>query len=333
MTDLLLPAKPSIRRFHGENRLEEDLKNISHRNSQYLYHRCFTEKELIEIVLADIRERLCIEEKSAFALYLDDSIVGLCVCSKLEWDSVYFSMPMARIDYWQAEDVDAGLISELIRKTLNDAVDEYDFRHFSCRISSPSYELFNDMTSLGFRLADVQNVYVAREKGRKHSRGIRSIYNARPYESSDKNALLGLFSKTHFDTRYTRDKNIPFEKSKAMYGEWAHKIMSLSEDQREIYVTDRQDLVAAAGIGRYLDFSRLGINKKIMTDGLFASSKELSGAYVGITSAVVGAGWAQGALLAELKVSMNNRAANRVLQSLGYENVMQSYALHKSLLR
>lgn len=295
----------------------------------YRHHGHFTDDELAAITASEIRSRLEGESVSAFVCEADGVVAALCVCSRLDWDSDYFGMPVARLELWRLPGAEAAVVRELVDRTLGDAMDRLGARHIHCRVDADDYGFANALIASGFCLHDAQRIYVATRPRLKVPR--REIYKPDPYRPELAPALLELFSGVAFDSRYTRDASLPVEKTKRMYGQWVSNLLGLQEQEREIYVLERNGGVVAAGAGRYVDFSRYGIRKKIMTDGIFASRKGFSGAYIGITRAVVEDALDNGCAFVELKVSANNHPANRVLQSLGYEGVPQFYYFHKCI--
>ncbi|MFZ5722959.1 MAG: hypothetical protein ACOY33_04795 [Pseudomonadota bacterium] len=299
------------------------------RTSPYAGHRCFSPAELQAIAVRDVAGRLRDAPRVARVLHERERVAGLAICSALAWDSGYFGMPMARLDFHGVPGLETSAIAGLLEETLDAAVARHGFRHVCCRVGVDDYAFFNAATAAGFRLVDVQRVYVAR-RNRANTTGSRALFRPRPCRPEDRAALLDLFAQVRFETRYTRDGMLPREKTAGMYRQWIAGMIDAPTTDREIRVLEREGRIVAAGAGRYLDFSPQGIPVRIMTDGIFAGDRGFSGAYVGITRAVVEAGWQQGCVVAELKVSAGNRPANRVLQHLGYENVAQFYSLHKS---
>lgn len=303
-----------------------EIESAAIRSSPFFHHRYFSPDELLKISRSETEGRLLLREKVVFSLQDGLDFTGFCICSRLDWDSSYFDMPMARVDFIGQAGVGGEAISRVIKETINCAIDKFDFRHFLCRIRADDYESLNAVASFGFNLVDIQNIYVARPARLKS--GGRVLFKPRRYVPEDAASLLRLLSEVSFDSRYTRDRNLPEEKTRGMYRQWMANIVGMPDSEREIYVLEREGRIVAAGAGRYLDFSRAGVNKKIMTDGIFASAKGYSGSYVSIIRALVEAGRENNCPLVELKVSNRNPAANRVLQYLGYENVTQICAFH-----
>lgn len=294
----------------------------------YQHHGCFTAEELVVITAAEIRTRLSGEEISAFVCLAGERVIALCVCSSLEWDSSYFEVPMARLEMWRLAGVDEKTVFALVEMAIQDATSRFGVKHIHARVGADDYELVNALMSSGFCLRDAQRVYVA--TGKRKNAPKKEIYDPHPYCADMRPALLDLFSDVVFDSRYTRDKTLLEEKTKKMYMQWVSTLVGLSEFEREIYVLERNGGVVAAGAGRYVDLSKCGVHKKIMTDGIFASKKGFSGAYISITKAVVDVALDNGCSFVELKVSENNHPANRVLQSLGYEGIPLFYYFHKA---
>ncbi len=304
--------------------LDDRISEFLIESSPFLHHRYFNREEMLKIAREDVERKLLAGDGMAFSLMCGDRVLGLCCCSAVSWDSRYFEFPMGRLDFWGLSSATTESLVMLIRTALEASRSRSGFRHVSCRVGAGEYGVINALASAGFRMFDAQRIYVARGSA---GRG-RSLYAPRPCLNKDRQSLLELFRKTPFESRYTRDAMLPGKKTEEMYVQWISSLLDLPDGEKEIYVLERDGEVVAAGAGRYVDFLNAGVKKSIMTDGIFASRKGYAGAYIGITKAVVGAAMARGCQLAELKVSATNYPANRVLQSLGYEGVLLSYAFH-----
>lgn len=302
------------------------------RGADLAWSRYFSHGDYLEIVRKEIESRLCSGSVAAFMLCRHGDVKALCLCSKLDWDSGYFGREMARLDFYGGDELSVEDIAGILRSTLDYAVRDCKFDHVLCKVSSFDYELVNAILSLGAFLADIQNIYIARRSSFNVKRGLsyqeKNMYLPRPYRKEDEESLLRLLSKVSFSSRYTRDATLPKDKVERMYEAWISNILASPDSSREVFVLERYGEIVAVGAGRYVDFLVNGVRKKILTDGLFASVRGYSGAYLTVTKTVVRAGIESGCGLVELKVSNSNRAANRALQSLGYENSAQFHAFH-----
>jgi hypothetical protein len=294
------------------------------RGQAFRHHRLFSAEELLALARAELGAAFQQPAICAHRLLQDGRLMAVCASAPLSWDSAYFGLPMARIDLWGEEALDVDSMAALLSATIGQA-SAAGLQHFSCHVEAEDYALFNALGRVGFALVDAKRIYVARRVQRLSARS--GFFIPRRFQADDTTSLLRLFAQTRFESRYTRDSTLPPALTRDMYRLWMENLLALPEAERDIYVIERDGEILAAGVGRYRPIAHTGI--RIMTDGVYAGSPRVAGSYISIINALVAAGHRHDCALVEVKVSLNNRAANRVLQHLRYEEAGQFYALHK----
>ncbi|MDI1302912.1 MAG: hypothetical protein PSX71_13485 [bacterium] len=295
--------------------------------SNFREHRIFSDEELDRITRYGLLQAAKSPMMVCGVMLEENTVLGFCLCSPLDWDSAYFNISAAKITCFMLSQCSVEKVEFLISKTLDESVIRHKFTHISCEISMNDYSLLNGFSACGFQIMDVKKTFVAHKDIKL---GVNKNYGfpVRDYQSNDAVRLYGLYLDQRFESRYTRDPFFDVKKVGDMYKSWISNIIDAGPGKSLVKVVERGEKIIAAGGIIEIDFSAAGVNKAFMGNGVFACSREATGSYMGVLRSLIEDGWRRGYVLMETKVSMNNTAANRVLERLGARSAGVYYALH-----
>lgn len=292
----------------------------------YRFHRLFSAEEQVAILRAGIERTLAGERRVVRLLVAGGTVRGCCAISALPWDSAHFGVAMGRLDGWFAPGTAEDAVLALLAATL-EAAAPLAIRHLSTHVDADDYAQFRALSRLGFALVDAKRTFVARRHQRPR-RGSRIVAQPRAYRAADRAQVEALVAGSQFASRFTRDATLDPARSHALYRLWMNRLLDFPAERRALFVVERDAEIVACGGVVEMDFSAAGVDKRILGDGVFACSRRGVGSYHSVIDALIADGIGRYPLL-ETKVSVNNTAAVRVLESLGYSTANSQYALHR----
>jgi hypothetical protein len=250
------------------------------------------------------------------------------VARRLPWDSSFFGVPMARVDYLLGADPAARLAA--LRACLARLRGE-GARHVSARVDVADVEAAGMLEDCGFRLKDALVTYAARP-GQDVSDRVRTFGSVRPLRDEDGPELVAIARAAFrsFRGRFHADASLPRDRVDAFYEEWARQCLSLHMAQTV--------LVSEASDGSLLGFLAFRRREPVSTvsgvpvfgGGLGACRPDAAGAYAGLIRA--GTLWAhQRGGVAECQTQNHNFPTIRIYEAVGARYVRAEYTFHLSL--
>jgi L-amino acid N-acyltransferase YncA len=261
------------------------------------------------------------------------SISGFACVSDLVWDTGYFGVKMAEVEYLTAEgdrlqetSIKGALLSALMGIARE--------KKIQCLISKINIDDFSGIHSLensGFRLMCEHLTYVVAIKHLKIP-VFKEYCKIRESRNSDMRDLINL-TKTYspYPSRFDLDSQLPFERSKYFYVEWVKNACKGIFADR-VLVAERN--------GKIVGFFSYQINKevKICTginsahNGLLVVSPEGKGSALSLLkAAVLTKKRGLQVDLAELEAYNYNYPIIKLYQKLGFSLVRSEYIFHKHL--
>lgn len=156
----------------------------------------------------------------------EGELVGLVTCSRLEWDSTHFGMPMAAVwDVIMSEKVPN--LRETKKRAITLAISELKKKgitHISTKADIYDITTVHALEMASFRLMDTTVIY-AFDFRKSQIPEFEDQCRLRLAKSGDEAALIRIaaisFSKTRIsEDRFHADPCLPEEKSDALYIEW-----------------------------------------------------------------------------------------------------------------
>jgi hypothetical protein len=257
-----------------------------------------------------------------------DIVSSVVVARTLAWDTKFFGIPMARIEYVvcadaeRAEHVIAAGIDELRARGV---------RHVSARVDVEDVRAVAALEAQGFRLMDAIVTYTTRPH-KEPPNPVREVGVIRDFSESDGPELVRIAEEAYrgFRGRFHLDPHLPKDRCDALYGEWARQCVS--------YALADTVLVSEGANGQLLGFLAFRKREPVSTvggfavfgGGLGACRLDTPGAYAGLIRA--GTVWAHARDgVAECQTQNYNFATIRIYEAVGAHYVRGDYTLHRWL--
>ncbi|MFN2447588.1 MAG: N-acetyltransferase family protein [Vicinamibacterales bacterium] len=246
----------------------------------------------------------------------------------LAWDTAFFGVPMARLDYVLRSGDGA-------RSVYESAVDAFlarclatGLRHLSARLDVADSLGVAVLEERGFRLMDTLVTYVSHPK-RQAPRHVKGVGTIRPFVPEDLEHILEITRDAYrgFRGRFQLDPHLPRDRSDALYVEWARRCCDGGMADR-VYVADD-------GHGGLHGWSSVRLVEPVSTIGevsVFAGSlgavrPDRPGGYAALIGAAARDNHAAGALT-EAQTQNHNFAMIRVLEAVGAQYARAEYTFH-----
>lgn len=293
----------------------------------YRHYRVLPRKAQSAVMLAEIDATL--KHHDGIVLHVTSAEgQSVAVSRTLAWDSAFFGLPMARVDYLLAsgrEQVPPALEAVL------DAMRTRGICHVSARTDVADIELTMLLESSGFRLMDSLVTYTTRPR-KEPPNPVREVGIIRDFKPEDGEELVRIASEAYrgFRGRFHLDPHISNERADAFYVEWARQSVALTMADT-ILVSEGSDgrLLGFLAFRRREPVSSVG-GVPVFGGGLGACRVDTPGAYAGLIRA--GTVWAhERDGVAECQTQNYNFPTIRIYEAVGAHYVRAEYTLHLSL--
>lgn len=262
------------------------------------------------------------------SLHDRSTIEAVCAISPLPWDAHYFGASMLKMTVAATSRCASGDIASLINGTLAQLSRPAPPLHISCEVDIDQYNCLGALTSLGARILDIKREY--RWRSLSKIGAPKFLSRVRDYQPSDKEQVLKLFRQARFESRFSRDPLLDKSRAARLYPIWLEKLLDSHEDDRIAVVREHRGTVQACGAIQRQDLGAAGVDVQLMSNGLYVSSRQATGSYYPIIYTLAKLSLAR-PLIAQTSVSLNNRAATRVLERMNAGTESIRYALRLSL--
>lgn len=291
----------------------------------YRHYRVLSRKAQHAVMLAEIVATLGHADGVVLEEGSGSEIASLAVSRLLAWDTTFFGVPMARLEYVLAPGRPAA--ERLIAASL-DTLRQRGVQHVSARVDVEDISTTAALEANGFRLMDAIVTYTTRPR-KEPPRDVREVGVIRDFVSEDGPELVRIAEEAYrnFRGRFHLDPHIPDERCDALYGEWARQCVAQQ-------MADTL-LVSEGASGQLLGF--LAFRKRepvssvggvpVYGGGLGACRTDTPGAYAGLIRA--GTIWAHDrGGVAECQTQNYNFPTIRVYEAVGAHYVRGEYTLH-----
>jgi hypothetical protein len=293
----------------------------------YRHYRVLSRKAQSAVMLAEVTATL--QHRDGFVLAADASgVPALVVGRTLAWDTQFFGVPMARIEYVISPD---GATAELLIAAATRESRGRGAQHVSARVDVEDVAVMAALEAQGFRLMDALVTYTTRPK-KEPPNPVREVGTIRDFRPEDGPELVQIAEDAYrgFRGRFHLDPHLPVDRSDALYGEWARQCVA--------HTMADTVLVSEGADGRLLGFLAFRRREPVSTvggvavfgGGLGACRVDTPGAYAGLIRA--GTVWAhERDGVAECQTQNYNFPTIRIYEAVGAHYVRAEYTLHSWL--
>jgi hypothetical protein len=277
----------------------------------YRNYRLFSRRAQTDVLLAELA---ALVPAALMNLAETGTARALAVSRPLSWDSSFFGIPMARIEYIFGDrgSAAAAALDECLETLRGSGI-----RHVSVRVDVADIETAALLQCRGFRLLGGAVTYMARPT-KERPRRVRVLGRIRPIHERDADAVVAIAEEAFrdFRGRFHVDSKLPRDRVNSFYGEWARRCVA-----HEMADTV---LVSEASDGRILGFVAFQQREPLSTiggtpvfgSGLAACRRDAPGAYPGLLHHTV-ATIHQRDGVAEARTQNHNAAAIAVHEAVG----------------
>ena len=241
--------------------------------------------------------------------------LGVCVAvNRLPWDSQHFGLPMARIDVLAEEGTSSSVITQLVSEATAEFKHSTGCQHFSIEVDVNDYPVMNACFAAGFEALDFKRTYFTNRLNTKYRYDVMATA-IRPYQHSDREAVLALFQESVFQTRFTRDAHLNQAQAQQLYVLWAAKLLEAYPNRSNVLVFERNNKIEACGAIGEKDLTPQGVGRLYASGSIYAASSRGVGAYGAVLWRLTEEALAKYGLV-DTTVSLNSSAATRVLEGV-----------------
>jgi hypothetical protein len=277
----------------------------------YRNYRIFSRSVQTSVVLAELTAILPI---AVVNVGETSQAQALIVSRPLSWDSSFFGIPMARIEYIFG---DRGSAAAAALDACLDSLRATGIRHVSVRVDVADIEAAVLLEHRGFRLLGGTLTYTARPK-KEPPRRVRMLGRVRPFREHDAEAVVAIAEEAFrdFRGRFHVDSGLARNRVNSFYGEWARRCVT-HEMADTVIVSEASD-------GRLFGFVAFQRREPISTlsgvpvfgSGLAACRPDSPGAYPGLLHRTVACIHEKNGV-AEARTQNHNAAAIAIHEAVG----------------
>lgn len=250
---------------------------------------------------------------------------AMVVARVLDWETNFFGLPMARVEYV------LGSTRDLRRQALLAglaALRGDGIQHVSARVDVADVDLMTIAEDEGFRLMDALVTYTTRPV-KEPPNAVREVGRIREFRDEDTAQILEITEAAYrnFRGRFHLDPHIDDSRCHAFYIEWARQSVAMNMAAM-LLVSEGADhrLLGYLAFQRREPVSEVG-GIPVFGGGLGACRREAPGAYAGLIRA--GTVWAhEHGGVAECQTQNYNFPTIRIYEAVGAHYVRAEYTLH-----
>lgn len=314
----------SVRQLGAADLAVIDSAVLAYPFKSYRNYRVFSRKAQHAVMLAEIEATLHHADGIVLEYRADDGH-ALVVGRTLAWDSNFFSVPMARLEYVLASTREAA---ERVVAAAHEVLEARGARHVTARVDIEDLTAMAALESSGYRLMDALVTYTTRPR-KEPPHEVREVGVIRAFRADDADELVRIAEEAYrgFRGRFHLDPHIPVDRSDALYPEWARQCIA--------HTMADTLLVSEGPEGRLLGFLAFRRREPVSTvggvavygGGLGACRRDTPGAYAGLIRA--GTIWAhEREGVAECQTQNYNFPTIRIYEAVGAHYVRADYTLH-----
>jgi RimJ/RimL family protein N-acetyltransferase len=317
------PFNPRLRPLTSQD--QDVLSQIvkSYGFSAYRNYRSFTSEAQAASIQADVLDAVSDLKNPAYVSGEGQNLAA-AVARHLSWDSEFFGVGMARLDYVFGS---APSERETVLKSTLESLRASGVRHVSARVDAADHATTVLLQEHSFRYMGALLTHVARP-GKDEPKEVKAVGNIRLFEPGMGEELVQLATDAFAGTasRFHIDPHLPQDRSQEFYTEWARACVSGKMADTIIIAEDAGRLIGFLAFRTVNPISRTS-GTPIFGGGLGACRPGSGGAYAGLIRA--GVLWAhKSGAIAEVQTPADNTAAIHIFEAVGFSHRRTDYLFH-----
>jgi len=293
----------------------------------YRHYRVYSRKAQHAILQAEIAAAIA-ETPSLGAHIADGPHEAAVIARPLPWDSAFFGVRMARIEYLLHQpDAPADVLQAALVATVA-ACRAHEIPHLSARVDVEDISTVALLERAGFRLMDALVTYRMRPK-KEHPVDVRTVGTIRDFEPRDTEDVMEIARESFqgYRGRFQHDQHIPAARAEAFYMEWTRAcIEGRMVDKRLVSVNSEGRVIGYLFYRRREPASTVG-GVPILGGGIGACRRDSPGAYASLIRDATIWSHEQGGI-GEYQTQNYNFPVIRVYEAAGAHYVRAEYTLH-----
>lgn len=293
----------------------------------YRHYRVWSRPRQAEIMRAEI-ERTRGVAGSLALLSGDSDDAVLAIARPLEWDSRFFAVPMARLDWvLRGSAATPAALADVVRAAV-DRLRAAGIAHVTAKADVGDMDYVAALEGSGFRLMDALVTYFT-HPSREAPAPVREVGRVRPLEPGDVPEVLAITEAAYrdFRGRFHLDRHLPVERARELYLEWARQCCAGRMADRVVVADNGHGGIHGwASTKRVEPASEVG-GTTLWAGSLGACRPDKPGAYAGLIRTLAAANFAAGEVT-ETQTQNHNVATVRVYEAVGARYVRADYTFH-----
>jgi hypothetical protein len=263
------------------------------------------------------------------ALMVNDGEAAVVALGRaLEWDSAFFGVPMARLDWFlRGPESGSGDLHAAVQAAVA-RLRAHGIRHVTAKVDVADMDLVAALESAGFRLMDALVTYFTHPH-REPPTEVREVGKVRPLEPRDVDEVLAITEAAYagFRGRFHLDPHLPADRTRDFYLEWARQCCAGRMADRVVVADNGHGgLHGWASTRRVEPASSVG-GITLWAGSLGACRADKPGAYAGLIRSLAAVNHAAGEVT-ETQTQNHNVATVRIYDAVGARFVRADYTFH-----
>jgi RimJ/RimL family protein N-acetyltransferase len=258
----------------------------------------------------------------------DGEAAAIAFARPLDWDSRFFGVSMARVDYLlRGAQATRAALSEIVAALLA-ACRAQGIQHVTAKVDVADLDAVAALEGSGFRLMDALVTYFTHPH-RKPPNEVREVGTVRPFRPDDADELLDITRTAYqrFRGRFHLDPHLPQERSDELYVEWARQCMAGRMADRIVVADDGRGGMHGWASTRRVEPASSAGGIAVFAGSLGACRPDRPGAYAGLIRALAWENYQAGAVT-ETQTQNHNVATVRIYEAVGAQYVRGDYTFH-----
>jgi hypothetical protein len=293
----------------------------------YRHYRVWSRARQDAIMRAEVARSREVTGHRALVVADGDTVV-VALSRPLGWDTGFFGVPMARLDWLLRGPASSAIELEAAVRASIERLRAEGIRHVTAKADVADMDLVAALEACGFRLMDALVTYFTHPR-REAPTAIREVGRVRSLEAHDVDKVLAITEEAYagFRGRFHLDPHLPPERTRAFYLEWARQCCAGRMADRVVVADNGHGgLHGWASIRRVEPASTAG-GITLWAGSLGACRRDKPGAYAGLIRSLAAVNHAAGEVT-ETQTQNHNVATVRVYDAVGARYVRADYTFH-----
>jgi hypothetical protein len=296
--------------------------------NSYRNYRMLPRRRQAAVLKAEIDRALASPSDRFATIAGDGARTSVAICRRLPWDTAWFGLGMARVDYLlRGADADRATMADALEAALEQCRGA-GIRQVTAKLDVADTDGIAVVEDHGFRLMDNMATYLYHPK-RPTPPPVKAIGAIRAFAPGDVDQIIDITLEAYapFRGRFHLDPRFSTARAVEMYAEWARKCCT-GERAGRIFVAEDSD-------GHLFGFLAMQVVEPVSSIGgvtlfagvLGACRREQPGAYAGLIHAATAENYAAGSAT-EGQTQNFNFSTVRIYEVIGAQYVRADYTFH-----